>query len=248
MRRITDLSYGEFSANRLDLYLPEQDSFDLLVYYHGGGLSGGGKEKQAHLFELLVQRGIGVASVEYRMYPDAAYPDFIEDAACSAAWIKHHIVEFGNCRRIFLGGSSAGGYLSMMLCFDPRWLGAHGLSVDDFAGFVHDAGQPTKHFNVLRAAGEDPRRLIVDETAPLYHVGTTQSYPPKLIIVSDHDLKNRYEQTLLLVSTLKHFDVPEESVVLRVFHGKHCQYLRKKEPEGNLRFVDAVAEFIKDVQ
>lgn len=50
----------------------------------------------------------------------------------------------------FHGGSSAGGYISQMLCFDKTWLSKHGIKATDISGFIHDAGQPTCHFNVLR--------------------------------------------------------------------------------------------------
>ena len=59
-----------------------------------------------------------------------------------------------------------------------------------------DAGQPTAHFNVLKYADVDPRRIIVDETAPLYYVGLESEYPPMRFVVSDNDMTNRYEQTM----------------------------------------------------
>ena len=125
------------------------------------------------------------------MYPDAEYPDFIVDAAAAVAWVKNNISGYGQCDGIYVGGSSAGGYLSMMLCFDPSYLGAHGILPTDISGYVHDAGQPTAHFNVLKARGLDPRRVIIDETAPLYYVGLAKSYSPMLVIVSDNDMTNR---------------------------------------------------------
>ena len=77
----------------------------------------------------------------------------------------------------------------MMLCFDRRWLAVHGLSPMDFSGFIHDAGQPTAHFTVLKYRGIDSRRVIVDETAPLYHIGVDETYPPMRFLVSDHDME-----------------------------------------------------------
>lgn len=65
-----------------------------------------------------------------------------------------------------MGGSSAGGYLSMMLCFDKKYYEAVGVSPSDISGCVHDAGQPTVHFKVLKERGIDSRRIIIDESAP----------------------------------------------------------------------------------
>ena len=37
-----------------------------------------------------------------------------------------------------------------MLCFDEKYLKAVGMLPTDIAGYIHDAGQPTSHFNVLK--------------------------------------------------------------------------------------------------
>ena len=69
-------------------------------------------------------------------------------------------------------------------------------------GYIHDAGQPTVHFNVLKEKGIDSRRVIINEDAPLYYVGIEKEYPRMLFIVSTNDLENRYEQTMLMLRTL----------------------------------------------
>ncbi|MBR2612821.1 MAG: alpha/beta hydrolase, partial [Clostridia bacterium] len=181
----------------LDLHLPESETFDLFVYFHGGGLEKGSRRGVEVFAEPLAERGIAVASVEYRMYPDAKFPDFIVDCADSIRFLRDHIGEYGKCRRMYVGGSSAGGYLSMMLCFDRKYLEAVGMKPTDIAAYIHDAGQPTAHFNVLKKEGEDGRRVIVDERAPMYFVGMDAEYSPMLFIVSDEDMFARYEQTLL---------------------------------------------------
>ena len=82
--------------------------------------------------------------------------------------------------KILVGGSSAGGYISMMLCFDNKYLKKHGINPSDITGYIHDSGQPTSHFTVLNHSGTDPRRVIVEERAPLYFVGLEKSYSPML--------------------------------------------------------------------
>ncbi len=243
MKLISDISYGKHPANVLDLYLPEQEEFDLLIYFHGGGFIGGSKTKpsRVRVAQQVAEGGVAVASADYRLYPEAKYPDFIEDAATAVAWAVKHIGEYGKCKRIFISGSSAGGYLSMMLCFDRRWLGAHGLNPMDFDGFIHDAGQPTAHFNVLKERGLDTRRVIVDDSAPLYHIGVDEEYPPMLFIVSDNDMENRLEQTHLVLSTLKHFGHETEMIL---FHGKHCEHGRIVDENGVNPFAKMILEFI----
>lgn len=246
MKLIRDISYctDGHPSKKLDLYLPEGGDFPTFVYFHGGGLQGGDKAQDA-LGEYLTSRGIALATANYRVYPTARYPEFIMDAACAVVFVKGHISEYGGNDRIYVGGSSAGGYLSMMLCFDKRYLAPYGIDPDTLAGFVHDAGQPTKHFNVLRECGEDTRRIVVDETAPLYHIGKSPSYAPMLFIVSDNDMENRYEQTMLMLSTLKHFGYSGDKIRSKVMHGSHCAYVSLPLDEnGSHVFGKLIADFI----
>ncbi len=235
--------------NGLDLkiMLPDEGDFSLFVYFHGGGLTGGSKDDCEYFANTLCKRGIGVASVAYRLYPEAKYPEFIEDCAEAVAWVCKHISEYGTCKGIYLGGSSAGGYISMMLQFDNKYLQKHGIDPLDFAGFIHDAGQPTAHFEVLqREHGVDERRVIVDETAPLYHIGLAEKYSPMLIIVCDNDMGNRYDQTQLLVSTLRHFG-HTDNVHYKEMHGTHTCYYFQNDEDGEILIGKIFAEFIKKI-
>ena len=236
-----DLEYKD--GLLLDLHLPESDSFDLFIYFHGGGLCSGSRKRVEVFAETLAKRNIATASVEYRMYPNARFPEFIEDGASAIRWLKDHISRWGNCKRMFVGGSSAGGYISMMLCFDERYLNAVGLKPTDINGYIHDAGQPTSHFNVLKEQGKDSRRLIVDETAPMYFVGTQEVYSPMMFVVSDNDLFGRYEQTMLMINVLAHFG-HSEKVFLEVRHGKHCEYVYQTDDTGEGILGNIVLSFL----
>ena len=243
MRSIHNICYSPDQGQYLDLYLPECDLFPVMVYFHGGGLEVGDKAGQPALVEYLTGCGIAVVSANYRMYPQAKYPDFLTDAAQAVAWVFRNIHNYGTATGIYVGGSSAGGYISQMLCFDPSWLAEQGLHPDRICGFIHDAGQPTCHFNVLRERGLDTRRVIIDESAPLYHIQADKPYPPMLIIVSDQDMPNRYEQTALLVSTLTHFGYGDR-VTLRIMQGKHCAYVNKLDDQGHSILGQLVSKFI----
>jgi acetyl esterase/lipase len=210
MRIVDNIVYGDSAIpeHRLDLYLPEHGGFSTLFFIHGGGLEGGGRSGDRFLKDFA-EAGFGVAAPDYRLYPGAAYPQFIEDAALALSWTVNNNAGHGGNGRIFVAGSSAGAYLAMMLCFDKKYLAPYGIDPDRMAGYIFDAGQPTVHFNVLREAGMDPRRLVVDERAPLYHIREGRKYPPMLVLCAGHDMENRYEQTLLFISTMRHFGYPD---------------------------------------
>ncbi len=244
MRSIKDICFCEENGLCLDVHLPCCDEFPVFLYFHGGGLESGTKADQMEVFEYLTKNGIGVVSADYRMYPTAKFPEFLIDAAKATAWVFNNIKNYGKVKEIYVGGSSAGGYICQMLCFDNRWLKEYGISPLNFDGFVLDAGQPTCHYNVLREKGLDTRRIIVDETAPLYFIGLDEKYPPMLIIYSDNDMENRPEQTRLLASTLKHFG-HTENVTVKEMHGTHCQYVFNKDENGDNIFAKIVLEYIK---
>lgn len=258
-----NIKYGPAQAQALDLYLPDCDHFPVFVYIHGGGFENGSKKMD--FIPALCEKGVAVVSGEYRKYTDpdpARYPDFIEDGAAIVAWAKKHLAEYiADCRgestedgaarmtHFYVGGSSAGGYVTQMLCFNPSYLAKHGLSGSDIDGWYHDAGQPTAHFNVLKERGLDYRRVIIDETAPLYYVDDSQRYAPMEIVVSEHDIENRYEQTLLLISTLKHFGHDMDKVTLTYMEGwHHCKYMYERAGQDNWIFADMIYEFIERME
>lgn len=248
MKLINDIAYGTtHKSQKLDLLLPDSNEFYAVVFIHGGGLENGDKANDKAHFSHLVTNGYAVVAPNYRMYPDARYPEYIEDSAAAVAWAFDNLNQYGKCKGIFVGGSSAGGYLSMMLCFDRRWLAPHGIKTTDITGWLHVSGQPTCHFKYLSAErGINRNRVIVDETAPLYHIGSDNEYSPMLFIVSDNDMKNRYEQTMLVLSTMKHFG-HEDKTELKIFEGTHCQYHNQSNENGENLLGLAVVEFIKKV-
>lgn len=247
MKTIENIVYN-VHGQKLDVNLPEGKAKAAFVYFHGGGLEGGSKDKNAPYNRFLTDNGIAVADVNYRMYPSAKCPDFIEDAADAVKWAVERMPLYAGTDRIFVGGSSAGGYLSMMLCFDKHYLAARGIDANAISGYVHDAGQPTTHFNVLRERGIDSRRLIVDEFAPLYHIGSTgNDCAPMTFIVSDNDMENRLEQTQLVLSTLKHFKYDESRIHCTLMHGTHCAYDYKVDENGESVFGKLICGFIEKI-
>ena len=88
----------------------------------------------------------------------------------------------------------------------------------------------------------DHRRIIADETAPIYYVGLAKEYPPMRFIVSDNDMKGRYEQTMLMLSTLSHFGYERFDHV--VMHGRHCEYCKKYNDDGESVLGGLIFDFI----
>ncbi|MBD0271758.1 MAG: alpha/beta hydrolase [Acetobacteraceae bacterium] len=148
-RRIAGLAYGPLPRQRLDLYLPAAGDGaaaapPLVVFFPGGNWQGGGREVYAFLARALAPRGMAVAVPDYRLYPEARWPDFLEDAALAVAWLRgeHGRAAGAPPGPCFAMGHSAGAYNAAALAFDPRWLGAAGLpgGRDALAGLIALAG------------------------------------------------------------------------------------------------------------
>jgi len=248
MKKHADIVYeNAVPEQTLDIYLPDNtDVSAVFIYFHGGGLESGDKISAERFAPYLTERGMAVISANYRMYPKYKYPDFVYDAASVTAFVNEYARRELKCEKIYVGGSSAGGYLSMMLCFDRKYLESVGIDNSQIAGYFHDAGQPTAHYSVLRYQGISHRRVIVDETAPLYHVGLEEGYPPMRFIISDDDIKGRYEQTMLMLATLDSFGYTGYDHV--VMHGKHCEYCRMFDEDGVSVLGKMIYDFICRVE
>lgn len=245
MKIVTDIYYtgANLPQQSLDLYLPDCEKFPVFIYFHGGGIVSG--DKKDRFLSFLQEKGVAVISANYRLYPDAVYPEFIRDAAAAVAWAYKHMPEYGTVTGYFVGGSSAGGYLTQMLCFDKKYLKMHNIDSDSLSGYVMDAGQPTAHFSVLKERGIDSRRVIIDESAPIYHITAGRNYAPMQIIVAENDMRNRFEQTQLMISTLKHLGCEEEKIDYRFMPGcEHVEYINQFNEDGSSVFADLIYDFI----
>lgn len=247
MSIIKDIPYtgARDHRNCYDLHLPQGDGpCPLIIYFYGGGLKKGCKDTN-RLAPKAAEAGIAVAVADYRLMPDVSYPAFIEDAADAvAAIIKDISRHTHRVSKIYVGGHSAGAYLSMMLCFDRHYLEDRGVDRARIAGWLLLSGQPTKHYNILESQGQDPRALIIDDTAALFHVRGSEG-EPLLIASSDRDMPCRLEQNRLLVATLRHFEyaAPVHFVELQgVTHGG----MVRPDEDGNVPLLPHIIKFISE--
>ena len=189
---------------KLDLFLPTTgQDFPVLVWFHGGGLTGGSKEGFKATAERFVHAGIAVAAVNYRLSPKATYPAYLDDTAAAFAWVKTHAAEFRlDPKRVFVGGHSAGGYLTFMVGLDDRWLKPYGLTTDAIAGLIPISGQVMTHYTVREERGiKDHNVISADEAAPINHLH--KETPPFLILYADHDMPARREESMYLAAALR---------------------------------------------
>ncbi len=240
---------GNQKDSVLDIYLPEQESCKaLLIYFHGGGLEEGDKADEKGIYMELASKGIAVVSANYRMYPNAQYPQYIEDAAEAVAWSMTNVKNYIAFEKVFIGGISAGAYISMMLYFQPKFLAECKVERDRIKGFIFDAGQPTVHYNVLRERGEDTNSVQIDEAAPLFYLKGECAHNKDvtfLIMVSDHDIVGRKEQNELLIRTMETHGYDINQITYEVIEGyEHVGYVNVVDENNQYPYAEKIYRFL----
>lgn len=186
---------------KLDIYYPKDiQGFKTVVWFHGGGLTGGEKE----IPKRLKNNGFAIIGVGYRLSPKVKGEDCIKDAAAAVAWVYKNISKYGgDSSKIYISGFSAGGYLTLMLGLDKSWLGSYNIDCDKFAGLIPFSGQCVTHFTIRKEMGIPELTPIIDKFAPLYYVRANTS--PILLLTGDRELEllGRYEENAYLLRMLK---------------------------------------------
>jgi acetyl esterase/lipase len=118
VRTVRDLEYARHDGKPvlLDLYLPKgvEQKVPLVIWVHGGAWAAGSKEGCPAVF--LVGRGYAVASINYRLTGEAAFPAQIEDCKAAVRWLRAHAKDYGlDPARFGAWGASAGGHLAALL-------------------------------------------------------------------------------------------------------------------------------------
>lgn len=241
------LSEYELERCALDLYVPEGTAdFPVIVWFHGGGLTAGDKAEatQAAIARSLAARGVGVASVNYRLSPRASFPAYVEDAAASVAFVLDRIADYGgDPAKVFVSGHSAGGYLVAMVGLDEGYLAAHGRDLDDLAGLMPISGQMVTHATVREERSLPAGQPIVDAAAPVFHVSAAA--PPVLAIAGSDDLPARPEENRYFVAALRAVDHPDASY-LEVDGRNHGSIVTGIPDDGDA-VAEALVEFIARV-
>lgn len=85
------------------------------LHIHGGGWVFGACDMQDNRYERLAETcGFATVSVEYRLAPEHPYPAAPDDCEVAALWLAANCVKRFGTDKLFIGGDSAGGHLSLV--------------------------------------------------------------------------------------------------------------------------------------
>lgn len=204
--------------------------FPTVMCIHGGGFSGGRREKYDELCVRLADRGYVAATVSYRLAPKYPFPAAVHDTKSAVRWLRANARAYGiDPQRIGVTGSSAGGHLAAFLGVTGgvRSLEGEGEHLDQSSRVacvvnVYGPSDLTKSYGKSLNAHEALPRFLGGDlstarrnhvlASPLYWV--TPEAAPTLCIHGTRDEYVAYEQAEWLVARLKAADVEAELLTL----------------------------------
>lgn len=206
-RLLTDISYKQSKDAyikercKLDIYYPENlTDCPVVVWFHGGGLTGGNKSMSAK----LKNKGYVVIAANYRLLPNVTIDECLDDCAAAVAWAFENAQKYGGSpSKIFVSGHSAGGYITSMIGMDKKWLARYDIDADDIAGLIPFSGQVISHFSYRSMNGIPNLQPTIDEYAPLFHVRKESA--PLILITGDREVElfGRYEENAYMFRMMK---------------------------------------------
>jgi len=119
------VAYGSDSHELLDVYRSKKPKSDtpVLVFIHGGSWDSGKKDIYKFLADGFTRSGYDIVIPNYRLYPEAKFPNFLTDNAKAVAFAKQTFPG----RNVVLIGHSAGAYNVLMLGLKDEFLKAAGV-------------------------------------------------------------------------------------------------------------------------
>jgi acetyl esterase/lipase len=193
-----------------------------VVVIHGGGWDTGKREQLPALNTWLSGAGYTVATIDYRLAPEHAYPAPVEDAAAALAFLKTHAHELGvDPARFILLGRSAGGQIALQAAYtlkDPSIKGviAYYAPADMVFGYSLP-GNPLildsrKVMDQYLGGGCIRHPENCRAASPLEFADANS--PPTLLLHGKPDVLVSYKHTLHLEDKLDSLGVPHFSVKL----------------------------------
>lgn len=262
----TDLSYGNGSANKFDLYLPAdqgKESYGLVVYLHAGGFTTGDKSEDARMLQWLCSKGYVAAGINYTLFseenPNAnvytqsmeikqSIPFVIEEAENSG----YHI------DRMAMAGGSAGGCLALLYAYRdaseapvPVKMVFEGVGPSSFYpedwksyGFDQNPEAAAQLFSVMSGKtitaqmfGTDDYDEIMKDISPLLWVD--ENTVPTVMAYGAYDKFQPYEGSIRLDATLTAHKVPHEYIVF-----PHSGHGLQNDNEQGIEYYEKILAYL----
>lgn len=249
-----DIAYGPHERHRIDFWQAKGEGpRPMLVFIHGGGWNSGDKKDiPKKLLKSMLEKGVSVASINYRYTYMATIPGPLHDAARAIQFLRMQSSEWKiDPRRIGAYGVSAGGCSTMWLAFhddlaDPknedlvlressRLQVAVGISPptslepDVVTGWIGE--QVLKHAMIERAIGYkkgDELQLLFEQWRSMLHECSpiqhiTADDPPTMLVFPRIDKLPAENPGSAIHHAIFGFKVKEKADALKLLCDVHIQ-------------------------
>lgn len=178
-RKIKGQAFGGGPRDTLDIYRAKKPKADapVLVFIHGGAWDRGSKDLYKFLAEGFTKSGYDIVLPNYRLYPEAKFPNFLDDNAKAVAFTA----KIFPGRPLVLVGHSAGGYNVLMLALRDEFLAKAGITLCETVigvislsapvGVIPLEGSRLIEIFPDRHAGQDGILNVVKSPAPPFFLG-----------------------------------------------------------------------------
>lgn len=111
-----DVPYGADPAERMDVFFAERPNAPAFLFIHGGYWMSRDKADFSFLARPFVEAGVTAVLANYALAPRVTVAEIVRQNRAAAAWLWRAAPGMGiDPQRIFAGGHSAGGHLTVML-------------------------------------------------------------------------------------------------------------------------------------
>jgi len=218
VKRTANVSFGPGKRDRLDIYQPVNSQAPatspgpVIIFWHGGGWTDGGKGYYRFVGTALAQLGYVTVLPDYRVYPQVRFPDFLDDSARAVAWVEQHAAQFGgDPNRIVLMGHSAGAHMAAMLALNHTYLQRAGVNTHDIIGLIGLSGPYglTPNTDVLNRIFSAPYTPADWQVIPY----ASADAPPSLLLHGGADSLVWPSNTLDLAAALRSHGIRVETKI-----------------------------------
>lgn len=254
-----------FRPQVVDVYVPSgKGPHPLVLYIHGGGWRGGHTRHSGAFADFpkvlasLAAEGFTVASLEYRLSSEAAFPAQLQDSNAAIRFLRANAARYSiDPARVGVWGGSAGGHLTALTALtckdtalDPAaasdgcvqaavtWYG-----VFDFAGMNATPDGNSAGAKLLGCSGPctaDQNRVV----SPFAYIDAKD--PPFLLIHGEEDKVVPVDQSRIGEAALKATGVPVQSIYIPAVDHSFIGKTPAETRDASLKAINATFDFFHD--
>lgn len=219
-----NVSYGEDTAQRMDIYLPANRSFHStksIILIHGGGWNSGSKNDFVSYIDSFQKRmpDYAIFNINYRLVNGSnLFPTQEKDVKAAIDFVVNNSTEYHiNKNKLVLLGVSAGGHLALLQGY--KYHNPKVAAIIDFFGptdlltMFQKPWHPYVPFVLQMITGTTPKQnaAVYKQSSPVNYVSANSA--PTLILHGSNDKIVNVSQSRSLKNKLDKAGVKNELVI-----------------------------------